>query len=109
MAQSSRSIHIDHPAKPMAMPIPAGAICKLPAVPEGTLDPFRSVEASVPPASAEPRYYWDTEAVTEFETPYGSSTARIIDNEAGGAISYVHVDNADFFVKLLTASPLPAS
>ena len=59
--------------------------------------------------SDEPRYYWDTEPVTEFETPFGSSTARIIDNEAGGVISYVHVDSADFFVKLLTDNPMPVS
>jgi hypothetical protein len=59
----------------------------------------------VNPPEDEPRYYWDNPAYCgDSNTPYGAHTARIVDEEAGEVIAYVHKDNAPGIVAALTAA-----
>jgi hypothetical protein len=60
----------------------------------------------VDPPEDEARYYWDTPADGDNDTnePYGAQTVRIIDQEAGGVIAYVHRDTAPDMVATLNAA-----
>lgn len=55
----------------------------------------------------DPPYYWDmmsdydADESVEHVHPYGQDTARIISQEHGGVIAYVHKDHADMIVKAL--------
>jgi len=86
-------------------------------------DPSRTIQTTPPRATSKApaetagcpavkpaapgRYHWDMDLEDDEPATFDEDTARIIDEDAGGVVAYVHKLNAPAVVAALSATPIP--